>query len=217
MTWAEIKSLIGGMAPQAMSGVVSSAELAQYARMTHNSIAGHPYKFSFLFKEGSITMDGSASYNLKILLPDLSLLYLAKGDDRVPYQRPSDWYSKDIGSNTMTVMNNVIKFSYPPTSGTLTVPYYTKYLVIDGTTSAAKLDFENDDDYSIVPDTFSNLLIEGIMRFVWRRENKKAYTMPMVLPDGRITELDPFSFELQNAVLADTPISVGFTDFRFLD
>lgn len=217
MTWAEIKKLINSMAPQAMSGVVSDTELAQYARMTHNSIASHPHKFSFLFKEGSITLDGSVSYNLKTLIPDLSLVYLVKGDSRIPYQSPSGWYSKDFGTNTMTIMNNVVKFSYPGSSGELTVPYFTKYLVVDGTTGNAKLDFENDDDYTIIPDHSSNLLIEGIMRFVWRRENKKAYTTPMVLPDGRITELDPFSFELQNAVLADTPIAIGFTDFRFLN
>jgi hypothetical protein len=214
MLWSELKTIISSMAPQAMNGVIDYTELKSYARLTHNSIATHPYKFSFLFKEGSLALTGASSYDLKILIPDLNLIYLAKSDSRIPYQRPSEYYSTDLGATTMTVMNNIIKFNSPPTSGTLTIPYFTKHLVIDGTTGENKLDFESDDDYSIVPE---NLLVEGVMRFVWRKEHKKVYTVPMVLPDGRITELDPFSYELQNTVTSDTPIAIGFTDFRFIN
>lgn len=207
------------MAPQALSGMVdTSTELVQYARMTNNNVAGHPYKFSFLLKEGSISLTGATTYDLKTLIPDLSQVYLVKTTEgRTPYQRPSEYYSKDLGQTSMTVINNVIHFNNPPASGTLTIPYFTKYLVKDGTTHAAKLDFVEDDDYSIIPDQFSNVLVEGMMRFIWRREHKKAYTIPMVLPDGRITELDPFTYELQNAATSDTPIAIGFTDFRFIN
>lgn len=225
MTYAEIKTLFSSMAPQAIKGIVNSSsgsptsELGLYARLVHNKIAAQAHKFSWTIRSYNLTLTGADSYDLATLIPGLQMVRLVTGSD-VPngvatYAKDVDFYRRILGSYEFTIQNKVLKFNVPPSSGTLVIPYHTYYLVKDNG-GTYKLDFTADTDVSLVPEEQINMLIEGMMEYVYRKEHKNQYTNTFQLYDGRIANLNPFSYYLQLAIQGDRNIDSSVYDFRFL-
>jgi hypothetical protein len=224
MTYSEIKAILAAMAPQAFKGFINTTtgtipELALYARITNNEIAGNPHKFSWMLREYSLTLTGATTYNLASLIPDLERIYQVYGDTapgrEVPYQGLREYNRDFSGGVRMTLLGKSLRIT-GASSGTLTIPYYSNYLVLDNDLSTRKLNFVDDDDVSIITETHAMMLIEGIMRFVARKKNEKPYTKPVMLYDGRVAQIEPFTYLLQQAVLADKDIQSSIFDFRFV-
>jgi len=229
-TWGNIKTLLSAMSPQAMqSGYVEGnsgvpPELTLYARASNSEIAGNPHKFSWLMREYNLTLTGATSYNLTTLVPDLMQIYQIAGDTlsnkEMPYQSPRE-FTMDVGGIKFTIKGRTLVFSgASPTTGTLTIPYYSNYLVLDEDGVTRKKDFENDDDILVIPDDHFMVLVEGIMRFVYRKEalgkkDAQQYVKKVYLWDGRLAEIDPFLHLLTQAVLADNIVASPIYDFRF--
>lgn len=223
MTWAELKVFFSNMAPQAISGIIqatsgSPTELALYIRMGNNRLASIPHKFSWLLRDYTLTLTGASEYNLRTLIPDLVRVRYVTGsalpNNVATYVSGGDFYRRVFGSGVMTIQNNILKFDTPPTSGTLTIPYYSNYLVVDDS-GVRKLDFVDDTDASIIPIEHQQLLIEATHEWIQRKEKKKPYTIQMQLLDGRIVEATPFMALLNEAIATDRPIAEGIFDFRF--
>lgn len=223
MQWSDTKAILASMAPESFKGFINTTsgsipEAVMYARFCHNEIAGYSHKFGWLLREYQLTLTGADSYDLRALIPDLVRVYqvvsvpLAPGR-AVPYQSLYQYNIDPSGAIRLTLMGDILKITGAP-SGTLTIPYYSNYLVKaqDGT---RKRDFTVDTDESVIPGTYDQLLVEGIMRYVNRKGKKGHYTVPVLLYDGRVVNIDPFLSGLQNMALADVPIQRGLYDFRF--
>lgn len=223
MLWSEIKLLFGFMSPEAMAGVVDSStgtlpELALYARMIHSRIAGMPHKFSWLIREYTLTLTGATEYDLKTLIPDLSMVFFVRGDSTPAgvgtYVSNPNIYRRQFGSGIFTIQNGILRFDTPTTSGTLTIPYYSKYLV-EASNGTRKLDFTADTDVTVVPYEAIDLLIEGMQEYVYRKEKKAQYVKTFRMFDGRVANIDPFSYHLERAIMNDRNIAKAVYDFRF--
>jgi len=211
------------MVPAAMRGNLvktnagSPSEFAFYARLIHNRISGFPHKMSWLIREGTLTLTGAETYNLKTTFPDLVRVYHIPtsqvGGREVPYQSLRDYNLTPSGGARMTIIGHTLKLSGTLT-GTLTIPYYSNYLVLDNDGTTRKLDFESDDDESIVPEEHTSILVEGILDYVRRKENKR-FKQNFLLPDGRLVEMEPCAYHLQQAALADRPIQQGIYSLRY--
>lgn len=223
MTWSDIKQFFSKFTPAQTSGIIETTsgtptELALYARLTNNKIAGQPHKFSWMLREYTLTLTGASSYDLKTLIPGFVRARVVTGSGLpngiASYVSDVDLYRRTYGQHTFTIQNGVLKFDTPPTSGTLVIPYYTSYLVkaSDGT---YKQDFSTDTDVSVIPDQHIDLLLEGIETYFRRKESKSNYTKTYVLYDGRVVNIDPFSYLIMNAIQEDKPIDVALFDFRF--
>lgn len=221
MLWSEIKNLLGALKPYAFKGLVNTTdgttpELALYARVTNMEIAGNPYKFSWLLREYTLTLTGASSYNLRTLIPDLGRVYQVVGDSfpgrEAPVQSPREYNVDVSGSVRISIMGDTLKVT-GATSGTLTIPYYSRYLV-ESSGGTRKLDFTADTDVSVIPDQHVMILVEGIKRFVSDKTDEKQ-SMRTYLLNGRPTQIDPFSFLLHQAIVDDRPIHASITDFRF--
>lgn len=228
MIWGDIKALITAMVPAAVgSGFVETnsgnpPEINLYARMVNNIVCGFPHKFSWTVRTGTLTLiPGQTTYNLKTYFPDLVRVYQVltnqNGNREVPYQSPRDFNITIDGGSRCTIQGFTLKTD-GSLSGNLTIPYYSNYLVIDGTTGDRKMDFETDDDLSVLPDEHYPVIVEGILYYVYRKdrgENGKLFTTRRRTYDGRITDSDPFFFLLDEMALNDVPIEYALYDFRF--
>lgn len=222
MTYGNIKSLLSAMAPDAFKGLVnvdsgSPTELALYARVTNSEIAANPHKFSWALREYTLTLTGATEYNLKTLIPDLVAIYQIYGDSAPGREAPAQSlreYNRTLGGNIrFSVIGNTLKLT-GATSGTLKIPYYSNYLVLDNDGSTRKLNFVDDDDTSVIPEQHVMTLVEGIMRFVDRKKKSGTYTKPFLI-NGRVVNIDPFQYALRQMVQDDNPIQNVVHDFRF--
>lgn len=223
MTWSEIKQFFANFTPAQTQGIIETTsgtptELALYARLTNNKIAGQPHKFSWMLREYSLTLTGASSYDLKALISGFVRVRVVTGNSLpngiASYVSDVDLYRRTYGQHTFTIQNGVLKFDTPPTSGTLTIPYYTRYLVKTAA-GVYQQDFTANDDESVIPDTHIDLLLEGIETYFRRKEKDKNYTKTYILYDGRVVNIDPFSYLITNAIQEDKPIDVALFDFRF--
>lgn len=224
MTWSEIKTTAQSIVPAELKGFVnyqsgSVTELALYCRMIHNRISGHPHKCSFLLREYTLTLTGASSYNLRTLIPDLVRLYMPPHgsnvpDREVPYQGYRD-YSIDTGNNTrMTLFGKTMMLTAGGVTGTLTIPYYSSYLV-ESAAGTRKKDLTDDTDFSIIPNEHENVLIEGIVEFAKRKTKNPQNQRVFADHRGRISQMTPFEQELQNLIIADRPIIQGVYEIRY--
>lgn len=221
-TWANIKQLISYMEPAAVAGYVetssgSPTELAFYARMVNAEIAANPFKHSWRLREYTLTLTGATTYNLGTLIPDLDQVLQIVGDGlpnrEAQYLSPSD-FNFEIGGTWATIKGNTLEFKNPPSSGTLTIPYFTKWLV-KTSGGVYQQDFTDGTDISIIPDTHSQILIEGIIEYIKRKAGKKEYTRTVQLFDGRVVNVTPFVYHHQQLILNDKDITSIVRDFRF--
>ncbi len=217
MTFADLQTLITEMQPGS-SGFISSTGLKYFLRMTLMDLAGGDYRFSWALREYTLTLTGASEYNLATLIPDLVSIYQIHGDSvggyGVPFQNLHD-YNLTRSGQSFTVAGTKLRFQNPPTSGTLTIPYYSKYLVIDGTTSARKLDAEAGADILVVPDELVEVIFEGILRYYHRKEKEPQLLVPTPFWDGKIVNLPPYKAALLRAQQNDTPVLNQIFDFRF--
>ena len=223
MTYGNIQSLLQGMMPGASTGFISTSgspsELAYYLRMVHMELAGGPHKFSWALREYTLTLvAGQTEYNLKTLIPDLVQIYQISGDQIGGYEmgyRPLREQNITRDGVTFTVMGSTLRLTNPPSSGTLTIPYYSNYLVLDADGTTRKLDFEDADDESIAPAHLDHLLIEGTLRFYQRKEKEPILLVPTPMWDGKVVNLSPFDKFYWMAVQADAVIKDPVYDFRY--
>jgi hypothetical protein len=121
----------------------------------------------------------------------------------------------DFGGNTrMTIIGKTIYLSADGVTGTLTIPYFSNYLVANAA-GTRQLDFSATTDTTMIPRQHENVLFEGVLELIQR----KAKTLPVVLSSsGRKTaQVAPSRFEtyLNQMVLTDRPIHEAIYDFRF--
>jgi hypothetical protein len=218
MSWRQIKTLAGHLQPDAVGTVVDTedatlSQLAYYARMAHMRIAGCPHKFRCLIREYTLTLTGATEYALGTLIPDLQKVYqVHDGSSEVGLRSLAEF--NIYGGISLAFIGNAMRLKEPMT-GTLIIPYFSNYLVADDD-GVRKLDFTEDDDVTILPHELEPVLIEGIMDYVYRNATRKEYTKRVQMPSGQITDMNAFEYELQKAILNDSPADRAFTDFRYL-
>lgn len=217
MLYSDLQTLLTEMQPGS-SGFVSSTGMKYFLRMTLMDLAGGDYRFSFALREYSLTLTGATEYDLGTLIPDLVSIYQVHGESvggyGVPYQSLRD-YNLTRSGLTFTVSGSKLRFQNPPTSGTLTIPYYSKYLVIDAITQARKLDAESGSDILVVPDEHIEVLFEGILRYYHRKEKEPQLLIPTVMWDGRTVNMPPYKAALMRAQQNDNKVMNPVFDFRY--
>jgi len=222
MTWLEIKTLLGAMKPYALKGLVGTTagatpEIALYARATNMEIAGNPYKFWWLTREYTLTLTGATTYNLRTLIPDLGRIYQVTGsaapNREAPYQSLRDYNIDLSGGVRISVLGDATLKVTGATSGTLTIPYFSRYLV-ESSGGTRKMDFTDDTDVSVIPEQHIMALVEGIKRFI-NDKTDEATKLDARLVDGKPMQIDRFSYLVRNMILDDRPIHEVVYDFRF--
>jgi len=152
------------------------SEGAIYLRMVNNRIVSKPFEFEFSKEIGSIPLTGSPTINLATSYPDLLTVYQVYGvndnqqenflPNNIANITPVQGYS--IRGKTLYFSENV------PSSGTLHFQYKSQYMVKDASGNR-KLDFAEDDDYSVLDEAHINLLLFGFGEFVnWKSDELSA-------------------------------------------
>lgn len=202
-----------------MKGIVNpDTELKMYLRLAHMQIAGYYHKFSWTMREYNLTLTDATEYNLATLIPDLVRVYKPHGsgfpNESPSYRRQSD-FDIDVGGNIISITGKILKIKNGPVSGTLTIPYYSNYLVLDNDGITRKRDFESDDDTTIVSDENITALLELASEYLYRKEQKGQYTRAYQMPSGQMANITPGLYALQQASLTDVPMHVIVSDWRF--
>lgn len=157
-------------------------------------------------KLASVNTGGSLVLNLRTLVPDfLEFKFDPNNENRVIYSldssnRPyfyrlvspasfaeytSGGYAKIEGS-TLTL--KVDEGATTPT--TIYFPYFSFYAWADGTTDAEKETPSSNDDYCILPSVFDDVLIDGILLYISRREKEsKEYEKNVIEWEKRVNEM----------------------------
>lgn len=224
MTWSDIKSYLSTMNPESFSkfidnndtGTTTPSSLAMFARMTNYKIAGYAHKFSWAVREYTLTLTGASSYDLSSLIPDLSTVYRPYGTNfggNEPSYRVAHEYNIEQGGQIFTVVGKTIKLKNPPTSGTLTIPYFSNYLVATSGGTRQK-DFLAESDVSIIPDSQINLLLEGIQQYIDRRERRSINSEQTILFNGRVVSVPVFTAMMQQAAIDDNALAINVRDYR---
>lgn len=210
MTWGEIKSVVSAIAPDAVGSLVgtsgSPSQVASFAFLVGMRVASYPHKFKCMLRNGSVTLDGSGEYDLGALLPDLQVPMQVWGQQvggREIGYRSLPQFNVTVGGTLMTIMGKTLKVAENGVTGTLNVPYYSNYLVLDEDGATRKRFFENDNDQSVLYDDMMPLFTEGIMAYIERREKEKDWSKFL-------------ESELARASLNDRPITRAMFDWRFL-
>lgn len=145
-----------------------------------NRVAAYPKDWDFLKVNGTVTLTGATSYNLKTLLTGYLGLYQVYGiisNAEVTYSANN--VANITSAPVYTIKNGILTFSgTAPASGTLRVQYRSQFMVEDSSGTRKKY-FENSEDVSVLPDADLNVLIFGVGEYVeWKRdttsEEKKA-------------------------------------------
>jgi hypothetical protein len=156
------------------------------------------------------------SYNLSTLIPDLSTIYRPYGTDfggnEPSYRAPAE-FNIETGGQIITVVGKTLKIKNAPASGTLTIPYYSNFLVATSAGVRQK-DFLAEDDVSIIAESHIPMLVEGMQEYIDRREHRPSYTRQYALFNGRIVTVTPFFYLLQQAAIDDNAMSVILRDWR---
>lgn len=217
MTYTELQTLLTSMMPGASSGFIASPELMYYARMTNMQVAGGAHKFSWAIREYTLTLTGATEYNLGTLIPDLVTVYQIHGSSVPGYEvgfSGQREYNINVGGIGFTIVGNLLRFQNPPTSGTLTIPYYSNYLVVSAA-GTRQLDFTDGTDISVIPNQATQLLLEGILRFYYRKEKEPVYEETVQTWDGRVVKMSPFQSQYWIAVQSDQQVHNPVYDFRY--
>lgn len=150
----------------------SPSEGALYLRMINNRIAAKPHEYEFCKEIGSVNLNGSSSINLANLYPDLLTIYQVYG---VTDQQQANFLPNDTANiapiEGYSLRHKTLYFSGNiPSSGTLYFQYKSQYMVKDAAGNR-KLDFEDDDDYSVLDEAFTNALLFGFGEFLnWKTD-----------------------------------------------
>jgi len=157
-------------------------------------------------KSASISTGGSLVLNLRTLLPDFLAFKLdPNNDNRIIYsldsssrpyfyklvspgkfaEQTSGGYAKIEGS-TLTL--KVDEGSNTP--ATIYFPYFSFYAWADGTTDKEKETPSSNDDYCILPSAFDDVLVDGILLYISRREKEsKEYEKNVIEWEKRVNEM----------------------------
>lgn len=157
-------------------------------------------------KLATISTGGSLVLNLKELLPDfLSFKLDPNNENKIIYsldsssnpyfyklvssgifaEQTSGGYAKIEGS-TLTL--KVDDGSDAP--DTIYFPYFSFYAWADGTTDVEKETPTASDDYCILPSAFDDVLVDGILLYISRREKEtKEYEKNVIEWEKRVNEM----------------------------
>ncbi len=217
MEWTQIKSYLLAVEPSAFQGLVDTAfdqELVRYAQFTNDEIVLHPFKFNFQLEDYTLTLDSSGEYDLSTLIPDYQVVNQIHGDvvpgDVLDYRQLTRANELSEGGVWFSIKGKTLLVN-GLTSGTVTIQYYSKWLVKDSS-GVRKAIFTEEDDVTVLDNP--QLLIEGIIRFVKRKLKEKIPTMAVRLYDGRIANLDIFQYQLEQSILNNSPVRGIPTDVR---
>lgn len=217
--WGEIKNLLTSIAPSSVGEIATPGDLINFAHLANMAIASCPHKFRSLIRNGELTLTTATEYNLAVTFPDISVPFQFHGDEvsgRELGYRGLAQFNISTGGVSMTIRGKTLLIKNPPVAGSvLQVPYFSNHLVLDEDTTTRKLKFVGDDDTTILYDNEINMLIEGVMDYIQRREDSNNNAIAQV-HDGRIASISRFDKAKQEAILNDTPIDRSIFDFRFL-
>lgn len=221
LTWEEIQTIVTGMKPDAVGSVVLSdnasvSELAWYAWLVNMKIARSAHKFRALKREYSLSLTGATEYNLGSLVPDLQqVIQVLDGQVEIGYRQYTE-FNINSGGIIQTIIGKTLRLK-EARSGTLVIPYVSNYLVLDDDLSTRKRHFIDAGDQTVLYDDMIPAFIEGLMDFIYRKANGgKEYLKTVQMPDGSITQMNAFEYELQQIILNDAPMERVFFDFRYL-
>ena len=176
MTWSEIKIAITTIYGQYVgSGKIiddtdngsTPSPLAILVGLVHNRISGVPIELNCLKETGTITLTGATTYNLRTLLPGLKTVFQIYGINQ--NQEHPNYGNAEANITPLdgwTVRGDSLVFTgVAPTSGTVTIQYKSKYMV-KNSAGTRQLYFLAEDDYSVLDDDDSNVLIFGVGEFL---------------------------------------------------
>ena len=157
-------------------------------------------------KLASLSTGGSLVLNLRSLLPDFLAFKLDPNNDNKiiysldsssnPYfyklvssgvfaEQTSGGYAKIEGS-TLTL--KVDEGSIAPT--VIYFPYFSFYAWADGTTNVEKETPASNDDYCVLPSAFDDVLVDGVLLYISRREKEsKEYEKNVIEWEKRVNEI----------------------------
>jgi len=157
-------------------------------------------------KLASVNTSGSLVLNLTTLLPDFlsfkldpnnqDMIIYSLDSSNQPYfyklvssgefaQHTRGGYAKIEGS-TLTL--KVDEGSVAPT--TIYFPYFSFYAWADGTTNVEKETPTNNDDYCVIPSAFDDVIVDGILLYISRREKEsKEYEKNVIEWEKRVNEI----------------------------
>lgn len=154
----------------------SPSELALLLRMVNNRIVGKPIEYEFAKETGSVALTGSSTINLATAYPDLLSVYQVYG---ITDQRQEEFLPNNIANvvplQGYSIRGKILYFSgNVPSSGFINFQYKSQYMVKDAN-GVRKLDFTEDDDYSVLDEAYSPALIYGVGEFInWKTDELSA-------------------------------------------
>lgn len=185
MSWEQIKLTILGLFPAYVgSGKLiddqedgnTPSALSLLVNLVHNQISGYPVNFNCLMEKGTINLDGSLTYNLKTLFPDLKTVKQLYGLNQ--NQSQTFFGNKEANITPVdgwTVIGNNLVFTGYDTNGptgTAKLLYKSNYLVKDENGNRQRF-FLTDSDYSVLDEDDINVIIFGIGQFInWNSDSE---------------------------------------------
>lgn len=161
-------------------------------------------------KLASINTSGSLVLNLRTLLPDfLAFKQDPNNENKIIYSLDSSnnpYFYKLVSSGEFaehttggyakiegsTITLKVSEGSTAPT--TVYFPYFSFYAWADGTTNVEKEIPSSNDDYCVLPSAFDDVLVEGILLYISRREKEsKEYEKNVIEWEKRVNEIIYYS------------------------
>lgn len=199
MTYAELQTIVYSLnTGNIPDGVGLLAKLVS-GKMTRKRLPNR-------VKLATIITSGSLSLSLSTLVPDFlafkldpnndnRIIYSLDSSDR-PYfyklvssgefaEHTSGGYAKLEGS-TLTL--KIDEGSTAP--ATIYFPYFSFYAWADGTTDVEKETPVNNDDYCVLPSAFDDVLVDGILLYISRREKEsKEYEKNVIEWEKRVNDI----------------------------
>lgn len=182
MQYSEYKNLI----QELNTGHGLPTSIDNLCKIVLGKIARRKIKSSI--KLATISTSGSLTLNLSTLLPDfIDFKTDAENKNRCIYYMLTaspmyftitnhSRFVQETGGYNATLIGNTLYLSMPPGQNapdTIYFPYYSKYLVEDNA-GIAKEKPENDDDVIIIPSIFDDLLVDGVLYYIARKEKEDS-------------------------------------------
>jgi len=182
MTYGELSNVVQSL----NTGANNPDSLQTICKLVLGNIAKRRMKDRV--KLASLATSGSSSLNLRTLLPDF-LDFFITVDNNIPrsvyyYESTEPFFFKFASPATfsehteggyVTLMGRDLKFSVSSgqtVPATILFPYYSFYMVLDKDGVTEKESPEDNDDMFLLPGYLDNVLVDGILLYLSRREKE---------------------------------------------
>ncbi len=200
MTYGDLQNILQTL----NTGATNPDYLGKITKLVLGKIARR--RIRARIKLASLATSGAFSLDLKTLLPDFLDLKMnaASGKPTCVYYYESDFpFFFDMADNSRfaehteggyaTLIGTTLKFSMPigqSAPATIYFPYYSKYLVLDADGTTEKEEPSDNNDTFLLPSEFDDLLIDGNLLYISRREKESdEYTKNVQEWEKRLNEI----------------------------